>query len=342
MNNIQLDDNVNYNYPEPPPINNDPVLVPNNHDNESFSNYTVPNNNNPINIQPNNNLRLNSNPMLPPPPPNVIQPPQINADVFGRLEHIDEIQPRQLQPRQLQPTVNQPVIRQLSIIEGNNNARRAEPERAWIWKFNSFLKKKNFTCIYFALMEILFLVIVGYAYSNNDKWEYLMLPPTIDIAVNFIYILYIAKEKSHCCKDKLCWHWFTNLSKIPIAIFSWKAASAAKDDTGETFVFLIPMMIFVGIISMCNMEEENVDGRGGPMYFYENFDYLLIYTQMIVLSSVLSNIMDTFNWGNILIPLFILSCLKSLKTFVITLNWLCSICEINRICKENALKKREL
>jgi len=101
-------------------------------------------------------------------------------------------------------------------------------------------------------------------------------------------------------------------------------------------------MIFVGFISMCNMEEETVDGRGGPMYFYENFDYLLIYTQMITLSVVLANTLDTFNWANILIPLFILACLKSLKVFIITLNWLCIWCEIQKICRTDALKKKEL
>ena len=58
MNNIQLDDNVNYNYPEPPPISNqnrinyidnNPISQrAGNQDNESFSNYTYPNNDNSI------------------------------------------------------------------------------------------------------------------------------------------------------------------------------------------------------------------------------------------------------------------------------------------------------
>ena len=96
-----------------------------------------------------------------------------------------------------------------------------------------------------------------------------------------------------------------------MTIFSWKAANSIRDGSDATFVYLIPIACFIVLINMCNMDEEYVDGRGGPMYFYENFDYLFYYFQGVLLSVVLANIMESFDWQTIFIPIFILACIKS-------------------------------
>ena len=139
-----------------------------------------------------------------------------------------ELTPNDPQPITL-PNDNEPVIRQVSMIANNDNNANAQRRDLWLFQFNSFLKKKNFTCLYFAILEIIFMVVASNAFVNNTNWSYLLLTPTIDILINFIYIMYIAKEKNHCCQDKLCWNWFTNLCKIPVAIFAWSAANTAKN-----------------------------------------------------------------------------------------------------------------
>ena len=336
MNQIDLNDDIeqpNYNYPEQNPQSNmnsefNTQPAPNNAQNLQFNRVEdIPP---PINAQ---DLQVNPNDDV------LVQPIILNPEEQNLNSNLQPNigEENFSQASRLTPIVQQqPIIRQVTIQDPSPNREN------YFKKFNSFLRKKNFTVVYFAFLEILFMILQTNAYINNENWNLQLLPPTIDVAVNFLYICYFAKEQRHCCSDKLCFNWFTNLCKVPMAIFSWKAANSIRDGSDETFIYLIPMACFIVMINMCNMDEEYVDGRGGPMYFYENFDYTLYYSQGVLISVVLSYVAESFDWQSILIPIFILACIKSLKVFVILCNWFCMICEIDKLCSQPTYRKKEL
>jgi hypothetical protein len=111
-------------------------------------------------------------------------------------------------------------------------------------------------------------------------------------------------------KIKLCGPFVVNLFKLGLCIGFFISAINIKDGSVAGAGWLIPVTCAVILLDMLYMEDERVDGRGGPLKLYENFDYLLIYAQMITLSVVFSNTGASFNWANVLIPTIIMMFLK--------------------------------
>lgn len=103
----------------------------------------------------------------------------------------------------------------------------------------------------------------------------------------------------------LCGPFVVNVFKLGLCVGFFVAAGKFRDGSVAGAGWLIPVTCAVVLLDMAYMEDERVDGRGGPLKLYENFDYLLIYAQMITFSVVFSNTGASFNWSNVLIPTFI-------------------------------------
>lgn len=111
-------------------------------------------------------------------------------------------------------------------------------------------------------------------------------------------------------KIGLCGPFVVNIFKLGLCVGFFVAATNIRDGSVAGSAWLIPVTCAVVLLDMAYMEDERVDGRGGPLKLYENFDYLLIYAQMITFSVVFSNTGASFNWANVLIPLIIMMFLK--------------------------------
>jgi hypothetical protein len=111
-------------------------------------------------------------------------------------------------------------------------------------------------------------------------------------------------------KIKLFGPFVVNIFKLGLCVGFFISATKIKDGSDAGAAWLIPVTCAVVLLDMAYMEDERVDGRGGPLKLYENFDYLLIYAQLITLSVVFSNTGASFNWANVLIPTYIMMFLK--------------------------------
>jgi len=74
-----------------------------------------------------------------------------------------------------------------------------------------------------------------------------------------------------------------------LGILAIYVGNQIKEGTEKSFVYLIPLTCLNSAMLILSMDGEETDGRAGPLFWYENFDYLFIYAQAVVLSIVLSN-----------------------------------------------------
>ena len=151
--------------------------------------------------------------------------------------------------------------------------------------------------------------------SDNPNYGLVIYPLILEFGITYIYMCYMAREDNRQFQKDcpMCWKFIANTFRMVVGILAILAVRDIRDGTEETFIYLIPLTA-VGVFFMFfSMSDETIDGRAGPLFFYENFDYLFLYAQAITLSIVCSNNLTTYNWANILIPITILSFIKNCK-----------------------------
>jgi len=218
-----------------------------------------------------------------------------------------------------------------------NNETTVPVRRNWFQAWNGYLRKKNWICIYFALIELVSLAILMLVWTSDSNYLALMAIPFIVVVLDFFHIAGVSAtqrgQDSSARKINVGCPLFVNLLKFGLCIGFYVAATKIKENSEMGFAWLIPTTIFVCIADMGTLEDERIDGRGGPLKFYENFDYILIYSQWIMLSIVFTNQLGSFNWANIFIPTFILMFLKCLKVLSILFEWICICMDLLCSCK---------